>query len=70
MYLDCPMEICEKRDVKGMYKKARAGKIKDFTGVSSPYEPPINPEIRLQTHRLSIEECVDVICEYLTKFGF
>lgn len=66
-YLDCPIEICEKRDVKGMYKKARAGEIKDFTGVSSPYEPPINPEIRLQTDKLSIEECVDVIWEYLNK---
>jgi adenylylsulfate kinase len=70
IYLDCPMEVCEKRDVKGMYKKARARKIENFTGISSPYEPPINPEIRLQTHRLSIEESVDVIFEYLTKVGF
>ena len=67
IYLDCPIEICEERDVKGLYKKARAGEIKDFTGVSSPYEPPIKPEIRLQTHKLNIEECVDVICEYLAK---
>ena len=67
MYLDCPVEVCEKRDVKGMYKKARAGKIKEFTGVSSPYEPPANPEITLQTHKLGIEECVNIICDYLTK---
>ena len=67
MYLECPIEICEERDVKGMYEKARAGEIKHFTGVSSPYEPPINPEIRLQTHKLSIKECIDFICEYLIR---
>lgn len=66
VYLDCPIGVCERRDVKGMYKKARKGEIRDFTGISSPYEPPINPEIRLQTHKQALEECVDVIYGYLT----
>jgi len=66
VYVDCPMEVCEQRDVKGMYKKALNGEIKNFTGVSSPYEPPLNPEIHLETHKLSLEECVDEVYKYLT----
>ncbi|MDD7795867.1 adenylyl-sulfate kinase [Clostridium sp. 'White wine YQ'] len=65
VYIDCPLEICEERDPKGLYKKARAGKIKDFTGIDSIYEIPQNPEITVSTHLNSIEECVDKIIGYL-----
>ena len=68
-YLDCPIEECEKRDVKGHYKSARQGKIKDFTGVSSPYEPPLNPELSLRTSINNIESCVDKVISYLVKFS-
>jgi citrate synthase len=64
VYLDAPLEVCEARDVKGLYAKARAGKIKNFTGIEDPYEAPINPEIVCHTVKESIEECVNkVICE-------
>lgn len=65
VYVDCPLDVCEKRDPKGIYKKARKGEIKDFTGIDSPYEPPINPEITVQTNINSLEECVSKIIDYL-----
>ncbi len=57
VYIDCPLEVCEQRDVKGLYAKARKGEIKDFTGISSPFEEPSKPFLRLQTSVKSIEEC-------------
>lgn len=57
VYIDCPLEICEQRDVKGLYAKARRGEIKDFTGISSPFEAPENPDLRLRTDQESIEVC-------------
>ncbi len=54
----CPLEICEQRDVKGLYKRARNGEIKDFTGISSPYEAPLKPELKIDTHSNSLAECV------------
>jgi adenylylsulfate kinase len=64
IYCDSPIEVCEQRDVKGLYKKARAGQIGDFTGISSPYESPDNPELTVNTGRDSLEECVrDVLFE-------
>ena len=63
--VDCPIEICEQRDVKGLYKKARAGEIKGFTGIDDPYEAPQNPEITVNTGKDSIEDCVNKIIEYL-----
>ncbi|MEK6475938.1 adenylyl-sulfate kinase [Catalinimonas sp. 4WD22] len=67
VYIDCPLEVCEQRDVKGLYAKARKGIIKDFTGISSPFEAPANPDLRLKTGEKSIEEChqqlVDKILE-------
>ena len=54
----CPLTVCEQRDVKGLYKKARQGEIKDFTGISSPYEEPENPELRIDTSQLTLEESV------------
>ncbi|WP_223596679.1 adenylyl-sulfate kinase [Neobacillus bataviensis] len=65
VYIKCPIEECEKRDPKGLYKKVRDGKIAHFTGVDQPYEEPQNPEIILDTTELSIEECVKTISSYL-----
>jgi len=67
IYLDCSLEVCEKRDIKGLYKKARNGEIKEFTGISSPYEPPLSPEIHLHTALKSPQECVEEIIVYLTE---
>lgn len=65
VFTDCPLEVCEKRDPKGIYKKARKGEIKNFTGIDSPYEKPENPEITVSTHLNSLEECVELIISYL-----
>ena len=67
IFVDCPVAVCETRDPKGMYRKARAGVIKDFTGISAPYEEPKRPEIHIRTDVLSVEECVDKILDYLTE---
>lgn len=64
VFVDTPIDVCESRDVKGLYEKARAGEIGQFTGVSAPYEPPAHPEIRVDTSR-SVEECVDKIVTLL-----
>lgn len=58
VYVNAPLAVCEKRDVKGLYKKARAGEIKTFTGVSDPYEPPLNPEVECRTDQESLQESV------------
>lgn len=57
VYIDCPLEVCEQRDVKGLYAKARRGEIKDFTGISSPFDPPEDPDLRLRTDQDTIEAC-------------
>jgi adenylylsulfate kinase len=67
VYLKCSLAVCESRDPKGLYKKARRGEIPDFTGISQPYETPANPDIILDTDRLGIEESVDKIITYLTE---
>lgn len=64
-FVDIPLEIAEQRDPKGLYKKARAGEIPNFTGISAPYEPPEEAEIHLRTDQLSVEECVTKIMDYL-----
>jgi adenylylsulfate kinase len=63
----CPLEICEHRDVKGLYKKARAGIIKNYTGISSPYEAPENPALRLNSGGTPLKECVEEILHFLTE---
>lgn len=65
IYVKCDLKVCEERDVKGLYSKARAGEIKDFTGIDSPYEEPENPEYVIDTTENSIEESVDRIYTYL-----
>lgn len=69
IFVDCPLQICEKRDPKGVYMKARQGLITSFTGISAPYEAPENPEIHLSTDQSSIEECVLTIMGYLEGRG-
>jgi len=69
IYCHCPIEVCEERDVKGLYKRARAGEISDFTGISSPYEEPSNPELSVETGSLSIEESVDTVISMLRERG-
>jgi bifunctional enzyme CysN/CysC len=68
-YVNAPLDVCEERDPKGLYAKARAGEIKEFTGVSAPYEPPVNAEIELPTNKLTPAECVTRILEYLDLQG-
>ena len=69
VFVDAPLEVCEERDVKGLYKKAREGIIKGFTGIDDPYEAPLNPEITIDTSKLSLDEGVNVIFDYLEKKG-
>jgi adenylylsulfate kinase len=61
IFVDCPLEICEQRDVKGLYKKARAGLIKNFTGIDSPFEKPQNHTIYVNTHEQSLEDCLSTL---------
>lgn len=69
VYCNCPLEICEQRDVKGLYKMARAGKIKNYTGISSPYEVPENPDLDIDTGTRSLRECVNIIIDELRTRG-
>ncbi len=70
VFVKCPVEVCIERDVKGMYKKAIAGEIKNFTGISHPYEEPPNPEIVVETNKETPEESVDIILNYLEERDF
>ncbi len=67
VFVNCPLEICEARDVKGLYKKARSGEIKDFTGIDSPFEPPLHPELEIASDREPVEESAAKIVEYVLK---
>jgi len=70
VYIDTPIAICEQRDPKGLYKMARAGEIKDFTGIDSNYDVPLNAEIHINTEQLSIEQCAQQVIDYLFANGF
>jgi len=70
VFVDTPLEVCEQRDVKGMYAKARLGEIKQFTGIDDPYEPPLDPEVRLTTTDCSPEENARRITRLLVDRGF
>ena len=65
IYVATPLDECERRDVKGLYARARRGEIKNFTGIDDPYEPPDNPELTLDTRALSVDECVARVLELL-----
>ena len=67
MFIDTPLSFCEERDVKGLYAKARSGEIPNFTGISSPYESPENPEIRIDTTKQSPEEAANQIIEFILE---
>ena len=69
VFCDCPLEMCEQRDVKGLYKKARRGEISQYTGVSAPYEPPLSPEMVVKTGADPLEECVDQVIKLLKERG-
>lgn len=69
VYVECDLSVCEERDPKGLYKKARAGEIKEFTGIDAPYEEPENPEIRINTGTQSLDESVDYLISELQRLG-
>ena len=69
VYCRCPLEVCKEQDVKGMYERASRGEIKEFTGISAPYEEPVRPELVLDTHLLSLENCVAQVLESLREHG-
>jgi adenylylsulfate kinase len=69
VFVDAPLSVCEQRDPKGMYKKARAGQLKGFTGVDDPYESPPKPELVLKTHEQSVDQCVQACVDLLVKNG-
>jgi len=69
VHVDCPVETCEQRDVKGLYKKARAGEIPEFTGISAPYEEPLKPELVVKTGQQSVEESTKQILAHLRERG-
>ena len=70
VYINAPLEVCEQRDVKGLYAKARSGEIKNFTGIEDPYEPPDNPEITCCTDQESLDESVAHVISSLEKLGY
>ncbi len=70
VFVDTPLEVCEQRDPKGLYKKARAGEIKNFTGIDSAYEAPVKPEIHLETAGKSIEQCAENVVSELASMGY
>ena len=70
VYVNAPLRVCEDRDVKWLYAKARTGEIKNFTGISDPYEPPESPEIEVRTDLCEIEEGVDQVIAYLEEHGY
>jgi adenylylsulfate kinase len=69
IFVDAPLEVCEARDPKGLYKKARAGQIKDFTGIDAPYEPPVEPQLVLKSAEFSPEALAEEVLRYLTEAG-
>ena len=70
IYTKAPLEVCEERDPKGLYKKARAGEIKEFTGIDAPYEPPENPELIIETDKETIEESTDKVIKKMEELGY
>lgn len=70
VYVNAPLEVCEQRDVKGLYKKARAGEIKNFTGIDDPYEPPLNPEVECRTDLETLEESASKVLAKLRELGY
>jgi len=70
VFVECPLDVCEERDPKGLYRKARAGEIPEFTGISAPYEEPLDPDLVVNTAESSLEECVDLVLRHLAERGY
>lgn len=70
VYIKCPIEVCEHRDTKGLYKKAREGVVKEFTGISAPYEEPLHSELTVDTSKMSVEESTKAILGYLEEKNY
>jgi len=70
VYVNAPLEVCEDRDSKGLYEKARKGEIKNFTGISDPYDVPENPDIEVKTDQMNPQECAQKVLDYLKENGF
>ncbi len=70
VFIDTPLEVCEQRDPKGLYKKARAGEVKHFTGIDSEYQVPANPDIHIKTAQYSVSECAEQIVSQLQQLGY
>ena len=70
VFVNTPLEVCESRDPKGLYQKARNGDIKNFTGIDSPYEAPLEPQIEIKTDENNIQQCADIVVNYLVKYGY
>ena len=70
VYVKCPLDVCEERDTKGLYKKARAGEVKGFTGISAPYEEPLNSELTIDSSKLTVEESTRAVLNYLEEKGY
>ena len=70
VFVDCSLDVAEERDPKGLYKKARAGEIRNFTGIDDPYEAPVNPEIHLHTDQTTVDEEVRIVLQHLEQNGF
>ena len=68
VYVSTPLEECERRDVKGLYARARRGEVKEFTGISAPFEAPENPTLEIDTSRLSLEESVGMVMKMILSF--
>ena len=67
IYINAPLHVCESRDVKGLYKKARAGQVKEFTGISAPYEEPVAPELEVPTGEWTTERCLAALMDYVEQ---
>jgi len=70
VFVNTPIDVCESRDPKGLYEKARSGAIKNFTGIDSPYEAPEEPQIEIKTNENTIQQCADIVVNYLVKYGY
>jgi adenylylsulfate kinase len=70
VHVDCALEVCEERDPKGLYRKARAGQIPEFTGISAPYEAPLSPELVMHTDELTKDACIEQLLGYLEANGY
>lgn len=70
IYIKCPLDVCEQRDTKGLYKKARTGEVKEFTGISAPYEEPLHAELTIDTSKMTVDESTRAVLNYLEAKGY